>query len=30
MLDRMTDAIDFHGKALQLRAQRQTVLAQHR
>ena len=27
MLDRMTDAIDFHGKALQLRAQRQEVLS---
>lgn len=27
MLDRMTDAIDFHGKALQLRAERQEVLS---
>jgi len=27
MLDRMTDAIDFHGNALQLRAQRQEVLS---
>ena len=27
MLDRMTDAIDFNGKALQLRAQRQEVLS---
>ena len=27
MLDRMTDAIDFHGKVLQLRAQRQEVLS---
>ena len=27
MLDRMTAAIDFHGKALQLRAQRQEVLS---
>lgn len=27
MLDRMTDTIDFHGKALQLRAQRQEVLS---
>lgn len=27
MLDRMTDAIDFHGNALQLRAKRQEVLS---
>jgi flagellar basal-body rod protein FlgB len=27
MLDRMTESIDFHGKALQLRAQRQEVLS---
>ncbi len=27
MLDRMTDAIEFHGKALQLRARRQEVLS---
>lgn len=27
MLDRMTDTIDFHGKALQLRARRQEVLS---
>jgi flagellar basal-body rod protein FlgB len=27
MLDRMTQSIDFHGKALELRAQRQEVLS---
>lgn len=27
MLDKMTDAIDFHGKALTLRAQRQELLS---